>query len=261
MAFEWTDLITPGLTFGGSVLSSSINAGANKADTKESARQFDIRTQRADQARSALMPNLMANLGRKPSLGMMPGQGGYYGAYSPQMQQQGGGGSTLGTVLKAGMSAAPLALKLAGIGGKAAGGLAGTAATGIGGKILGMAGGPIGMAAATLAPMAIKAIKNIGAGRKAADRLTGAQGAQGQFGAIMGEVAKREGAGQITPEQREQMLAQALDHQINAGMSQIKNEKDKLVMRQWLGDFFRPEWQRDHPGLAGVAQKYLGSLA
>lgn len=233
MAFEWTDLIGPALGFGGSVASNAIQAGASKEGVKEQGREFDIKTQRADMARNQLMPNLQTALGQRPSLGMMPGAGGY-GAYGAQPQQ---GGSKLKSILGVAGKAAPSALGMLGIG---------------------AAGGPIGMAA-SLAPMAISAIKNIGAGRKAADRLTGPDGAQGQFGEIMKEIARREGAGQITAEQRASLLAQSLDRQINAGMAAVKNDKDKLVMRQWLGSFFKPEW-RDHPQLAAVAQKYLGSL-
>lgn len=238
MAFEWTDLIGPATGLAGSLAGNAIQSGAAKADTKEAGRQFDVKTQRSDRIRNLLLPNLMVNLGHKPGLGTSPVSP---GGYAPTGQQQ-GGGSKLGSILSGAAKFAPLAGMIPGLG------MLGAAA-----------GGPIGIAA-SMTPMAVKAIQSIGAGREAANRLTGPQGAQGQFGEIMKEIAAREQQGQYTPEQRAQILSSALDRQINAGMAAIKNDKDKLVMRQWLGDFFKPEWQRDHPQLAAVAQKYLGSL-
>src|SRR5262245_27399446 len=95
--FSWTDLIGPGMALGGGMLRDKIQTGPAQAATKESARQFDIKTQREDQARNALMPVLAKNLGITSPMG---GLGSSYAGAGYPAAQQSGGPSTLGKIGK-----------------------------------------------------------------------------------------------------------------------------------------------------------------
>jgi hypothetical protein len=242
--FEWTDLITPGFQLGGKLVGDKMSADASKYGVKENARQFDINTARSDASRNMLLPNLQQTLGTKAGLGATPGYAQYGG--TPSGPQSSGGGGAAGALGKAGNVMTAL----------------GTAST-LGVPGLGFLGaaGPWGAAAGGGIMLAKFLASKIGQGRQAADRLTGTQGAQGQFSGLMQELARRQADGRMTPEQVKSALAQGFERNIQSGLGAAgSNKNDQKVMRQWLGDFSNEAWMRDHPELNPIAQRYLGSM-
>lgn len=248
MAFDWKDLIEPGVGALGGIVGNKIQAGASEKGVKENARQFDISTQRSDAARNMLLPTLRTNLGYRGGNGVgMLGASGYPGT-PPFVESQGGSG--LGKVAsiagKVGMAAnLPIVGGLAG----------GVPGLGMLGALPGV--GALGPAAPIGAGvlLAKSLIGKIGQGRKAANRLTQG-GAQDQFGQLMQAVSQRG----LPKEQEQAILSRALGEKIQQAIAAAKNGNDRKVIRQWIGDFSQPKWA-GNGYLAGVANQYAGQVA
>ncbi len=266
MAYDWTDLIDPGLRLGGSIIGNTINAGPAKASVKENARQFDITKQRSDQARQMLMPTLRTNLGYGaggPQMGMSSYQA--YGA------PQGGGGGGLGGALKkvAGVGGAAMSIPgVAGLAAKGAGALGGLltgggAATkiGLGGYSATGAGGGIGGALGALATNPItwavgggllgaKLLSKIGAGRKQADKLTQPGGIQAQLNTQLAQLEQQH----LPPEQFDAIATKLYDRAMQQGRQFAQKGKNQAkVVNQMAGSY---NWS---PALSAASQKYLGA--
>jgi hypothetical protein len=249
--FKWTDLIEPAAGLGGSIIGNKMQAGTAKASLAEQKRQFDIRNQQAMQARNFLMPVLQRSLGAKGPMPMAP-SGPYGGPVAGAPAPAQGPGVISKVAPVAGMATGALSIP----------GVAAAAAHGLGalGGAIGAAG-PFAPIAAGGVGAALLAKKFIGQGRKQANVLTGEGGAQNQFGAIMQEIAKRQDAGQLSDEQARAALSNALDQKAQEAMQFAgQGNNQRKVVKQWLGDFSNPAWMKDHPELAPIAQKYLGSL-
>lgn len=183
---------------------------------------------------------------------------GFPSPYAPQTGQRSGGGMA-GNLISTGLKTAlPKILP------KVLPKVFGAGTTG-GGLLSGFGGASLTnpwTAAAMAIPFAIQGFKQIGRGRRAADRLTTNTGTQGLFGREMEDIAAREGRGEINASQRQTLLSQALDRNIQQGIRNMGKDpsKDSLVMKQWLSDFSNPNWVHDHPYLQPIAQKYMGYL-
>ena len=165
--FDWTELINPAISLGSNALAAKVGAGASKADSVESGRQFDIRTKRQDEIRRMMLPGLQTNLGMRPTA-YNPGTP----AATPNPTVQSGGG---------------LGNKILGLGAGAAMGGA-IPGVGMGTVLAGLNAIPVaGQIAAGVGGLGLLASKAFGRGRRQADKLTGEGGLATNFDAALAE--------------------------------------------------------------------------
>lgn len=191
MAFQWTDLIAPGIGAGTQVLGTTLRNKAEQAMSKEQlaqrAHEFDVTqgNRTAELGRRNMLfgmaaPNILRNVGYNPKselatkfLGKLntpetsgvAGTPGYAGGY---------GGPT-----KPAPSTTSKILGAAGTGLGIAGALGGTS---LGASLgLGALGGPVGLAAGGALALGSKLVNKIGQGRRTADLVTGPGGIQSNF--------------------------------------------------------------------------------